>query len=87
MGGHNNFLPNQPWSPAGGWFFIPKNAKSNLAILSLATFAISYVGYKFSEATQVQSNTEVDDATIARWNAAAKKSREASAIAKAAGSA
>lgn len=47
--------------------------------------AITFAGYKFGEAIKVKSNAEVSDETIARWNAAAKKSREASAISQAAG--
>lgn len=47
--------------------------------------AITVAGYKFGEAIKVKSNAEVSDETIARWNAAAKKSRENEAIKKAAG--
>lgn len=49
--------------------------------------AIAFVGYKFGEAIKVKSNDEVSDETIARWNAAAKKSRESAAISQAAGDA
>lgn len=45
---------------------------------------MSVAGYKFGEAIKVKSNEEVDDETIARWNEAAKKKREALAS-KAAG--
>lgn len=47
--------------------------------------AISVVGWKFGEAIKVNTNREVDDETITRWNNAARKSREAVAISKVAG--
>lgn len=48
-------------------------------------FAISVVGWKFGETIKVKSNQEVDDETIARWNNAARKSRESAAISRVAG--
>ncbi|CDO57879.1 conserved hypothetical protein [Geotrichum candidum] len=86
MGGHGHeFLPKQPWSPSGGWWYTPKNANTNLLYISLGMTLVSIAAWKFGERITVQSSHEVDDDTITRWNNAAKKSRESAAIAKVSG--
>lgn len=75
----------QPWSPSGGWWHTPKNYRANLVYISLGMFALSVVGWRFNDTIKVTSNREVDDDTIERWNKAARKSREAAAVTKAAG--
>lgn len=75
----------QPWSPSGGWWHTPRNYRANLAWIGLGMVLASVAGWRFSERITVRSNTEVDDETVARWNAAARESRRAAAVAKAAG--
>lgn len=79
-------IKGEAWSPSGGWFFVPKNWKPN-TYLALGGLAVAgalsvVVGSKL----QYQSNTAETDETIAKWNAAAAKARQASAVKETQGS-
>lgn len=73
-------------SPAGGWNHIPRNWKANTAIVTLGIIGMVAFSYTVGEKVTFQSNTQVDDETISRWNLAAKKARESAAIKDASGS-
>lgn len=73
-------IKGEAWSPSGGWFFTPKNWRPNTLIvlggLAVAGACTVILGNKL----QYQSNTAEPDETIARWNAAAAKARQESAV-------
>lgn len=70
------------WSPSGGWFFTPKNYKANTLVITAGLVGVSLLAYAYGEKVGVQANTSIDDDTIAKWNSAAKKARESSAVSK-----
>jgi hypothetical protein len=53
--------------------------------IAIGALAVSFITYRLGERSKVVANTEYDDETIARWNSAARKARESSAITKVTG--
>lgn len=84
MGGHGA-IKGEAWSPSGGWYFTPKNAKPNTIIVLGGLAVVGVVTAVIGNKLTVQANPDNEDAVIARWNAAAAKARKDSAISEAAG--
>lgn len=75
-------IKGEAWSPSGGWFFIPKNWKSNTYFVLGGLAVAGVLSVVLGNKLQYQSNTAEPDETIARWNAAAAKARQESAVKK-----
>jgi len=57
----------------GGWWYTPKNYKSNAAIIGSFAFVISLAMLKFGSDRQFDATTEISEETMKKWtNAAAK---------------
>lgn len=79
-------IKGEAWSPAGGWNFIPKNWKPNTAVVLAGLAGVAVVSWAVGSRLQYQSNSEKDDKTVERWNAAARRARQEAAIKQAHGS-
>lgn len=79
-------IKGEAWSPAGGWNFIPKNWKPNTVFVLAGLAGVAAVSWAVGSRLQYQSNTEKDDEIVERWNSAARKARQQSAISQTHGS-
>ena len=73
-------IKGEAWSPAGGWFFIPKNANRNFAVVATGLVAFTAATWFLGSKLQFLSNEQEPDSTIDRWNSAARKARQDSAV-------
>lgn len=71
-GGYYPF-PKYVWSPSGGWWFTPKNYKTNAVILGSALVGSSAIAYFVSKNSQHDPQLEHSDEVIKKWNNAVKK--------------
>ncbi|GMM32694.1 hypothetical protein DASC09_000190 [Saccharomycopsis crataegensis] len=65
--------PKHVWTPTGGWWFTPKNAKTNAVVITTAFVATLLISYKAAKPMEFDPQLEHSEETIAKWNNAVKK--------------
>ncbi|ODV73707.1 uncharacterized protein CYBJADRAFT_184750 [Cyberlindnera jadinii NRRL Y-1542] len=71
MSGGHFPSPKHVWAPTGGWWFTPKNYKSNVLLIGSSAALFSLVVFQLCRGIEHNPKEEYPEQVIDRWNKAA----------------